>query len=130
MADIVVKKSDTTTDVTYTGVVPSAGDTSPARWLSNSVGSAPGHKPSFSLSSRYNGPKTARRMDGHYEYPSLTTSADTGKTVVTDKFVADSSFVIPLGMAQADIDEACAQAVNLYASALVKACLKAGYSAT
>lgn len=130
MADIVVKKSDTTTDVTYTAVVPSAGDQTSARWMNNSVGTAPGHKPSVNLSSRNNGPKTARRLDGHYEYPSLTTSTDTGKTTVTDKCVIDISAVVPLGMAQADIDEACAQALNVFASTLFKACFKAGYAPT
>jgi hypothetical protein len=128
MANIVVKKNDTTTDVTYTAVVPSAGDSSSARWVNNSVGSAPGQKPFATMSSRNNGPKTARRVDGHYEYPSLTTSTDTGKTTVTDKAIFDISGVIPNGMTQADIDEAASQALNVFASTLFKDGFKAGYS--
>jgi len=45
MGNIVVKKADGTTDITYSSVVPSAGDTSPAIWQSQTVGSAPLHYP-------------------------------------------------------------------------------------
>jgi hypothetical protein len=45
LADITVKMADGTTNITYTGIVPSAGDKTPAVWRSNSVGGSIGQRP-------------------------------------------------------------------------------------
>jgi hypothetical protein len=129
MADIVVKKNDGVTNVTYTAVVPSAGDKSAALWRNQSVGTAPAHRPTLVVSSRPNGTGTARRLDYEFTYPSLVVGTD-GKTTVADKFVVTCSLLVPNGMADADINEAAAQSANLMASTLLVSSVKAGYSPT
>ena len=129
MADITVKKADETTNIVYTQFVPSAGDKSAALWKSTSVGSAPGFNPSLAMDSSDNGPKTARRVNLRFAYPYTVTGGD-GTVSVSDTFRFDGTAVVPNRMPQSVIDEAAAQAMNLFASTLVKACLKSGYSPT
>jgi hypothetical protein len=127
MDDITVKKNDGTTDVDYTAVVPSAGDSSPALWRNQTVGTAAGHQPSVQMTSRNNGQGTARRVDVTANYPSLVTGTD-GKTSVSDRVVLTLSGVIPLGMPTSDVDEAVSQLLNVAASALFKSSFKTGFS--
>jgi hypothetical protein len=129
MANITVKKNDGVTDVIYTAVVPSAGDKSPAIWKNQTVGTAAGHRPEFRMLSRDNGTTTARRVDVEFTYPSLVVGSD-GKTNIADRFVVNASFLVPKGMADADVNEGVSQVVNLMASVLSKDSLKAGYSPT
>lgn len=127
MADISVKKADETTSITYSQVVASAGDRSPAVWKSTSVGTAPAHNPSLSCVSRWNEKKTARRVELSFAYPQTATAAD-GAVTVVNILPIDCSVVVPQGMPQATIDEAVAQAMNLFASTLIKSVGKSGYS--
>lgn len=129
IADLVVKKNDGATNVTYTAVVPSAGDRSAALWRNQSVGTAPGHRPALTVSSRPNGTGSARRVDVEFSYPSLVVGTD-GKTNIADRFVMTGSMVVPNGMADADIAEAVSQNVNLLATTLFKDSVKAGYAPT
>lgn len=129
MADIIVKKADETTNITYSQFVPSAGDKSAALWKSTTVGSAPGFNPSLRCESSFNGPGTARRVNLRYAYPYTVTGGD-GTVTIQDTFRFDGTAVVPQGMPQATIDEAAAQAMNLLASVLIKQCLKSGYSPT
>jgi hypothetical protein len=127
MANITVKKNDGTTDVVYTAVVPSAGDSSPALWRNQTVGTAAGHQPSVQMTSRNNGQGTARRVDISANYPTLVTGSD-GKTSVADKVVLTVSGAIPLGMPTTDVNEAVSQLLNVAASVLVKDSFKTGFS--
>lgn len=129
LANITVKKNDGTTDVVYTGVVPSAGDKTPAIFRSNTVGTAPNQRPELRVMSDYNGPRTARRVSGSFMYPTVVTGTD-GKISVADRGVLTYSFVLPQGMLDADINEAVSQAVNLLASTLIKDSFKQGYAPT
>lgn len=130
MANITVKKNDGTTDITYTAMIPSAGDKSPAIWRSTTVGSAPSHNPEMRMTSRNNGTGTARRVEVVSQYPTLVTSPADGKVSVADKVVLDLSVVIPQGMPTTDINEAVSQFCNLIAATLVKDSFKAGFSPT
>lgn len=129
LANIVVKKNDGTTDITYTGVVPSSGDKSPAIWRANSVGTAAAFRPELQLSSAPNGTKTARRMPYRYTYPSTVTGSD-GKITVADRLILEGSVLVPTGMTDADVNEAVAQGCNLIASALIKASFQSGFAPT
>lgn len=129
IANITVKKNDGTTDVVYTQTVPSAGDKTPAIWRSNSVGTAAAHRPEFRVKSESNGPKTARRVEGTLMYPSLVTGTD-GKVTVADRCILSINAVVPLGMSDADVNEAVSQGVNLFASTLIKDTIKSGYAPT
>lgn len=129
IADIIVKKNDAVTNITYTAVVPSAGDKSPAIWRSNSVGTAAAHRPELRVSSQSNGPKTARRVEIAFVYPTTVTGSD-GKVTVSDRSVFTGSMVLPQGMPDADINEAAAQLGNLLVSSLMQTTLKSGYAPT
>lgn len=129
MANITIKKNDGTTDVTYSQVVPSAGDKSPAIWKNLSVGTAASHRPELKLSSRDNGTNSARRLESTFSYPTLTTGND-GKVNVADKAIFNITGVIPKGMPDADVNEAVSQCFNAHAATLLKDCYKSGYAAT
>lgn len=128
MANITVKKNDGTTDIVWTGVSPSAGDSSPARWESQTVGTAMSHRPSFTHLTRDNGPKTARRHQQQVIFPVLV--VENGVTKVADKIIIELNAVVAKGAAAVDVNEAVSQAVNLFASTLSKDSLKSGYAAS
>lgn len=129
IANLVVKKNDGTTDVTYTAEVPSSGDKNPAIWRNQSVGTAIAHRPTFALSSRTNGTGSARRLEGSVSYPSTVTGSD-GKVTVSDRTLITIGGVIPLGAPTADVNEAVAQAMNLFKTAVVTDSFKSGYAPT
>ena len=129
MANITVKKNDGTTDITYTDMVPSAGDQSPAVWRSNTVGQAAAFRPELTCVSQANGPRTARRIGLKFTYPSLVTGGD-GKVSISDKAIMEVSFLVPQGMLDADVNEAVSQGFNLLASPLIKDTVKAGFAPT
>lgn len=130
LANITVKKNDGTTDIVWTGVCPSSGDGVPALWRSETVGSAPGHKPTLELSTRYNGARTARRIDGKFIYPQIATDSTTGLTTVVNRVVANISMAVPDACPTTDINEAVSQMFNLLVSTLVKDSFKTGFAPT
>jgi hypothetical protein len=129
LANITVKKNDGTTDVTYTGLVASSGDKSPAVWRNTAQGAAPAFNPQLELRSAWNGAQTVRKLEATYVYPTTTVGSD-GKTNLADKPRMEVVWQIPQGMPLADINEFVAQGVNLIDSTLVTDCVKSGYSAT
>ncbi len=130
LADITVKKNDGTTDITYTGVVPSSGDGSPAVWKSQSVGTAAAHQPELRVSSRDADAGKKRALRATFSYPQIATDSTTGITSVVDAASGRFDFTFSKGMAQSDVNEAASQLVNLFYSTLFRAMLKAGYSAS
>lgn len=129
MANITVKKNDGTTDAIYVAIVASGGDKSPALWRQDAAAGYPGQKPRLSISSRDNGDKTARRVDGTYIFPSVYTDTATSTTKVLSTGIVNFSCVVPANMPTADANELGAQFGNLMASALVKSINQQGYSA-
>jgi hypothetical protein len=130
LADITVKMADGTTNITYTGIVPSAGDKTPAVWRSNSVGGSIGQRPELRVQSASNGDNSARRITINYSYPSLFTDSNTGRVSVDKRLNWSLSASIPVEMTDADLAEAVEQGNNLVAATLVKSSMKSGYSPT
>lgn len=130
IANLTIKKNDGTTDITYTGVVPSSGEKSPAIWRSLTVGTAAAHQPEFRMTSRANGTSTGRRFDVHAQYPTLVTSPADGRISVADRVVFDLSVLVPLNMATTDVNEAVSQLCNLLSTSLVKDSFKTGFAPT
>lgn len=131
-ADITVKKNDGTTDIIYVGKSPAGGDSSQAVWRADAH-AAPysGLKPQLALQSRWNGARTARRMQLDYAYKAYATDSTTGVSTQTGVIPFSTTCAIPqVGVAQGDIDEAVSQYANLLKATLIQACLKAGFSAT
>lgn len=127
IANLVVKKNDGVTDVTFAAIQPSAGDKAPAIWRNEAVGTAVAHRPVLLLSGRNNGPGTARRLEGQATFPSTVTGTD-GRVTVTDRIIINISGVIPNGVPSAEVNEAVSQSMNLFVTALVKDSFKTGYA--
>lgn len=130
MANITVKKNDGTTDIVFTGVVPSSGDGVQAIWNSQTVGSSPSHQPSLKLSSREASNGAKRALHAVFVYPQIATNTTTGVTSVVNRAVASVDWTMPKDMSQTDLNEMTSQFANLLASTLIKDCVKAGYSAS
>lgn len=127
-ADISVKKADGTTTVVYNVVVAAGGDKAPALFRMNAAGGTVGQKPTLQVSSRWNGDRTARRVEGTFVYPSIYTNSSTGTTEVRAKSVGSFSCVLPQDMLSVDMTEVGPQFGNLLASALIAACNSSGYA--
>jgi hypothetical protein len=129
MADITVKKDDGTTNVTYSKVVASGGDSSPSLWKDVAAGPVAAFRPSLSLKSEWNGPKSARRLFGEFRYP-VTAVSNEGKEYIADHGLITFVATLPQGMHDTELAETVSQGLNLFNSTLVKDSLKSGYAPT
>lgn len=127
MNNITIKKADGTTDVIYTGVTVSAGDSSPAVYRNDTVGTTLAERPSLLISSRSNGPKSARRVDVNYTWPIMSQDAG-GNKILAGRMVGSASVLIPQNQDAALINEQAFQFGNLMATTIVKAALSSGYA--
>lgn len=130
MANITVKMANGSTDVVYTAKSPSAGDTVPAIWRNETVGNAAAHMPELRLTFRDSPDKARRKGRATYVYPQIATDTTTTLTKVVNKAMAGVDFDIPKGMPNTVTAEFAAQFGNLFAAALLKACVQDGFSAT
>lgn len=128
LADITVKKADGTTDIVYTGVVPSSGDKTPAVWRSNSVGSALAFRPELRLMTELTAKNTGRRFTATFSFPSVALDTTTSRSSVAQRGNFTLTGVIPLDMPDADVREYVYQGFNLLASALIKTSVSSGYA--
>jgi len=128
MANITVKKSDGTTDITYTALTPSAGDKVAAQWRVESIGTVAGNRPVFTVQSRYTADRQARVVEGKLVYPETYTDSTTG--VVSTRLRETFSFtgVVRLDAADATTAELAAQAANLLKSTLIQSTLTSGFA--
>lgn len=129
-ADITVKKADGTTNVVYTLITSAGGDKSPALFRQNAAVGTIGQKPYLSVASRWNGDKSARRVEGTFVFPSVYTNTATGTTEVRAKAVGQFSIALPMDMLPADTTEVGPQFGNLLASAIVAATNSSGFAPT
>lgn len=130
MADIVVKKADDTTNVTFVALSPSSGDTVPSVWRQDAMATQPNLKATVSLRAGWNGPRDARRVQMDFMYPFTSTDSSTGLTSVVARIPIQVTATVPQLVTDAIISEAVAQCGNLLDSSLIQSCFKAGYAAT
>jgi hypothetical protein len=134
-ADLSPKKADTATTIVYSALVGSAGDGIPAIWRCDDAAAGWSVKPiavrpTFTILTKWNGPKTARQLKYTFSYPSPITDSTTGTVSFVDKVYAEGLLTLPQGMPVADIGEANAQLFNLLDTASVLAMANSGYAAT
>jgi hypothetical protein len=127
MANITVKKADTTTDVVYTQATPSAGDKSPAVWKNQTVGTVNAARPTFTAQAQDNGTGKARRIRTTFFWPKTRVDA-LSNVVVSGGLSGESSHLVPQDMTPSEIAEFAAQYANLLASALMKSVISEGYA--
>lgn len=131
MANIVVKKFDGTTDITYDALSGSGGDGSPAVWRQDTgaaSGLPVGLRKLFKLWTLWNSPKTARQMKFNIIMPYAVQDSTTTLYSAKDRVVFDGIVTIPQGIPASEINEAIYQGLNLLGSLLVKQSGAAGFA--
>lgn len=128
LANITVKMNNGTTDIVYTAMQPSSGDGVAAVWR-QTTNAYPSCQAELRIAAKPAKGKMGRSVRGTFVYPQAITNSTTGVTSVLTTAYADFNFVLDKQMSQVEINEASAQFANLMASALVKSCLAAGFSA-
>lgn len=125
--NLVVKKYDNATDVTYTVISGAPGDKLPAIWRNEAFATIAGNRPVFTMASKavQNGTH-ARVCEMKLQYPELFTNSTTGVTAVRLKDVASAAVTINMDGADATHQEAVAQFFNLCKA--VQASIIAGYA--
>jgi hypothetical protein len=87
-------------------------------------------KQTFSLVSSYNGNRTARRVIGEFRFPYATEDAVTGLATVHSVVPISINAALPLNVPDSVVQEAVAQATNLFVSTLIRSAFVAGYAPT
>lgn len=131
MASITVKKNDGTTDIVYDAVCASSGDQA-AVWrqdTGNTSALPVGLRSKLTVSSSYNGPKTARVMRVRGTMPYATQDSTTGLYSAKDQVVVDATVTLPESIPAGQLAEV-SQMMNLLASALLKSSFGTGYAPT
>lgn len=131
MANIVIKKADGTTDITYDALTGAGSDGSPAVWRQDTGAAATfptGLRAGYWFKSLWNGPKTARKMHSRYERCHAVQNSTTTVFEKQDTLLIEVSATVPQGMPLAEILEGVHQGMNLAASTLIKQSMAAGYA--
>jgi hypothetical protein len=134
IGDITVKQKDGTTNVTFSAVAGASGN-EPARWQNETVlAGYPAAYPTLTYQSKWNGTKDARRHEGTFQWPLVRDkNYNTGSEPVYEKtggVVIELRAVIPVGMSSDTVEEAVAEATNLFVSAAIRDSLVSGYAPT
>jgi len=132
MAAITVKKADAVTNIVYDALAASGGDNSPAAWRQDTgapAGLPVGLRNSFSLVSKWNGPKTARQLSFTFVLPYAVQDSTTTLYSAKDRVVLTGIVTMPVAIPSANLNEV-AQGLNLLAATLVAQSVQAGYAPT
>lgn len=123
--NVVVKKTDGTTDVTFTGV-QGATAADPAVWQNIASSLVYNNRDSFKFRSRDNGTKTARWMevDASFVIRRTENAVEVNKGQIPVRF----SIPLPNWATDAECNEAVDQFINLLSSAHVRSHIKGRYA--
>lgn len=128
MANITVKNA-AGADVVYSGVVPSAGDRSPARWTAIAASGIAGHRPTLSVLTRDNAKKDGRVFEGSFRFPVVASGTDgLPKVMATVPFQVHGT--LPTNVDAASVNDAFVQFSALLASSLIRQAANDGYAPT
>lgn len=124
--NIVVKKADGTTDVTFVGLVRAAGDSSPARYEQQAGFPVPANRPAVAISCRSvaspTGPSRRVTLDGVYPIIDAT-GVEIGRITLQNCRVT-----VPTAVSSVAAKEAVYQLLKVAASAAVKDSAVEGYA--
>lgn len=132
MASITVKKADGTTDIVYDAIAGSGGDSSPAVWRQDTgaaAGLPVGLRPTFTVQTTWNGPKTARQLRFKYALPYAVQDTTTTLYSAKDRIVAEGIVTLPVACPATTLNEVN-QLLNLLGSTLIKSTAQVGYAPT
>lgn len=124
-ANVVVKMTDGTTDVTFTGVQGATAD-EPAVWQNTASSTVYGFRDTLKFRSRNNGTKTARRI----EIDAAFIVRRTENGVEVNKGAIPLSFTVPLPnwASDGEVNEAVDQFLNLISSAHIRTHIKGRFA--
>lgn len=128
MATINAKNRENTV-VPFTGLVPSAGDGSPALWRAESIGTSSLYRPRLEIKTKSNGARDARRIEIDVNVPFVEVSTSGSSTVRANmpfKFVGTIPAMVP-DLAAAD---AVAYVQSIFSDQLVGEVLRTGFAPT
>lgn len=123
--NVTVKKTDGTTDVTFTGVQGATAD-EPAVWHNTASSLIYSNRDALTFRSRNNGTKTARRIEIDAQFVVRRTE----NALEVNKGIIPLSFTVPIPnwVTDAEANEAVDQFINLLASAHVRTHIKGRYA--
>lgn len=133
VAALVVKRGDETTNITYDVLTGAGGDGQPAHWRQDT--GAPSTVPvvmrAFAwLKSLWNGPRTARKVLFHYEYPHAVLDTTTGLYSKVGSVVVDATLTVPVNLPPSAQTEGIRQGLNCLSATLIKQSAETGYAPT
>lgn len=126
IANVVVKKTDGTTDVTFTAIAGAASEGQAAVWQNTASSTIRGLRATLSMKAKLNGTKQARRVDVQSMFP-VVRVVSTVDTLI-GKIPVDFSVPIPEWATDAEVNEAIDQTINLLASVHVRTHIKSGFA--
>lgn len=129
--NIIVKKNDDTTDVTYTVLEGRSGD-NPARWKAPALGATPVTQPELRVASKvmFGRDTTKKKVIATFHFPYSIVNSTTGVTSVQSYEVFRMEYTGDEQIPQAIRNEAASQGMNLLASTEFKTMLKELAAAT
>lgn len=128
IANIVVKKTDGTTDVTFTAQNGAASGTEPALWMNTASSVVRNFRDQLTMKARLNGTKQARRIDVQSVFV-VRRTINTVETAV-GRIPIDFSVPVPEWATDAEVAEAVDQTINLLASSHIRTHVKSGFAPT
>lgn len=128
MANITVKKADGTTDVIYVNQAPASGDSTPARWRVDAIGTVPANRPVFTVMSKSASNGATRVVSGKLVFPEVYTDSTTGLISVRSSVSLSVDCRVPQILTDTTIAEAVAQFANLLKATLIQDSFKTGYA--
>lgn len=126
MANITVKKNDGSTDVTYSALAGSSGQDVAALWRNESFVAPAAFRPSLRVVARGAQDSGTRTVEALAVFP--ITQDNSGTKVQVGVHTVRTISKIVITDAQANVDEAVSQGVNLAASALIRSAMKEGFA--
>lgn len=128
IANLIVKKSDNVTNVTFNAVAGAASDGMAATWVNSLSSTIRANRSSLSMKAKLNGTKTARRVDVQAVFPIIRV-INSVETLI-GRIPVDFSLPVPEWATDAEIAEAVDQSINLLTDTTVRAQIKSGTSFT
>jgi len=126
IANLTVKKSDGTTDVTFTAQNGAGSSQEPAFWQNTASSTVRSNRDGMTMRSHLNGTKQARRVDVQTSF-AVRRTINSVETVV-GRIPVDFSVPIPEWATDAEVAEAVDQSINLIASVSIRTAIKSGFA--
>lgn len=124
ITDLIIKKADGTTFITWTGDTGAAGDKIPARFSSKSVNAIPAFQPKLAVATEGNGDGSTRRVKMNLVYPYTVTDSNTTQTKEVSRSTFKGEWSVSQDMPQSSVDEFACQIANLISTALLVGAVK------